>query len=59
MLESLFIKIADLKACNFVKKTFQPKCFSVNIAKFLRGAILKSISERLPLTGKHLRWSLF
>ena len=32
-----------------VKKRLQHRCFSVNIAKFLRTAILKNISERLFL----------
>ena len=32
MLESLFIKVADLKACNFTEKRLQPSCFPVNIA---------------------------
>ena len=43
------MKVADLKACNFIKKRLQPRCFPVNIAKFLRAVILKNISERLPL----------
>ena len=34
MLESLFNKVADLKACNFIIKRFQPKCFPVKFAKF-------------------------
>ena len=29
-----FIKVAGLKACNFIKKRLQHKCFPVNIAKF-------------------------
>ena len=47
MLESLFNK--RLKACNFIKKMLQPKCFAVNIAKFVRTSILKNICERLLL----------
>ena len=47
VLESLFKKAAGLKACNFIKKRPQYKCFPVNIAKFLRLAILKNICERL------------
>ena len=46
MLES---QAYNLKDCNFIKKRLQPRCFLVNIAKFLRTAILKNISERLPL----------
>ena len=33
MLVSLINKAADLKACNFINKRFQHRCFSVNIAK--------------------------
>ena len=48
MLESLFNKIADLKACNFIKKGLQHRCFSVNIAKSLI----------TPFFTEHLRWLL-
>ena len=41
MLESLFNKVAGLKACIFIKKRLQHRCFPVNIAKFLRTPILK------------------
>ena len=34
--ESLFNKVAGLKAPNFIKKSLQHKFFPVNIAKFLR-----------------------
>ena len=37
-LESLFIKVAGLKACKFIKKRLQHTCFSGDIAKFLRTA---------------------
>ena len=36
VLESLFNKVAGLKAWNFIKKRPQDRCFPVNIAKFLR-----------------------
>ena len=36
MLESLFNKVEELKACNFIKKRLQHSYFSVNIAKPLR-----------------------
>ena len=49
MLESLFNKIAGLKACNFINKRLQHRVFSVNIAKFLRIPILKNICEPLLL----------
>ena len=44
MLDSLFNKVSGLKACNFIKKRLQRKCFSVNIAKFLRTAFLQNTS---------------
>ena len=50
VLESLFNKVAGLKAYNFIKKRRQSRCFSVNIAKFLRTATLKNTCERLLLT---------
>ena len=48
VLESLFNKVAHLKACSFIKKRLQHRCFHVNIAKFLRTAFFI----------KHLRWLL-
>ena len=39
VLESLFNKVASLKACNFIKKRLQHRCFPVNIARFLRTAL--------------------
>ena len=35
-----------LRACNFIKKKFQHRYFSVKFAKFLRKPILNSISEQ-------------
>ena len=49
VLESLYNKVAGLMACNFIKKRLQQRCYSVNIEKFLRTSILKSICERLLL----------
>ena len=46
VLES-FNKVADLNACNFIKKRLQHRCFLVNIAKVLRIHISKNICERL------------
>ena len=47
---SLFlIKLRGLKTCNIIKKRLQLRSLPVNIAKFLRTAILKIFSERLPL----------
>ena len=39
----------NLKACSFIKKRLQNKCFPVNIANFLKTPILKIICERLLL----------
>ena len=39
MVEPLLQKVADLQACNFIKKRLQHKCFSV--AKFLRSTYYK------------------
>ena len=47
--EWLFNEVADLKACNFIKKRPQHMFFPVNIAKFLRTLILKNINKRLLL----------
>ena len=49
VLESLFNEVAVLKACNFIMKRLQYRCFSVKNAKFLRTPILKNIFERLLL----------
>ena len=43
MLESLFNKIAGLKACNFTKKRLQHRSFLVNIAKFSRTAFIEHL----------------
>ena len=40
VLESLFNRVADLKACHFIKKRLPHRCFHVNIAKFLRTGFL-------------------
>ena len=37
------------RVCNFIKKRLQRRCFPVNIAKFSRTPVLKSICERLLL----------
>ena len=47
MLESLFKNVTGLKACNFIKKRTQDRCFPVNIAKFLTLFIPKNICEQL------------
>ena len=47
VLESLFKKVAGLKACNFIKKRPEHRCFPVNIAKFLILLNSKNNCERL------------
>ena len=42
-LESLLNKVTGPQACNFTKKRLQHSCFPVNLAKFLRTPILKSV----------------
>ena len=49
VLESLFNRVAGLKACSFIKKLLKCRCFPVNIAKFLRTPILKNIWKRRTL----------
>ena len=44
MLESLFNKVAGLKACNFINKRLQRRCFTVPLAKRLR----------IPVSKEHL-----
>ena len=50
VLKSLLNKAAGPKACKFIKKWLQHRCFPVNIAKFLRTPILKNIYVRLLLS---------
>ena len=45
LLESLFNKVAELRACNFIKIWLQHRCFSVIIAKFLRTVFLQNTSS--------------
>ena len=47
MLGSLLKNVAGLKACNFIKKRPEHRCFRVNIAKFLILLVSKNICERL------------
>ena len=53
-MEPIFNKVADLQACNFIKKRLQRRCFPENTAKILRTHILKNISKRL-LLNKDIR----
>ena len=41
--KSLLNKVVDRKACNFIKKRLQHRCFPVNIGKFFKKPILKNI----------------
>ena len=43
-LEFIFNKNTGLQVCNFIKKKLQHRCSPVNIKKFLRTPILKSIN---------------
>ena len=47
-----FLKKAGLKACNFIKKRSQHRCFLVIFAKFLRINILKNIYETAAFLPK-------
>ena len=51
MLESLFNQVVGLQVFNFIKKRFQHRCFSANIAKFFKRPNLKKICERLLLNN--------
>ena len=42
-------KVAHHKACNFIEKRLQHRCFPVNIATFLITPVLKNISVQLLL----------
>ena len=48
MLKPIFNEVADLKACNFIKK-LQRRSFPVNTAKLFKIPILKNICERMLL----------
>ena len=55
---SLFIKVAGLQACNFIKKRLQWRCFPANIVDFSKTPILKNICKRLLLhLTLHKKWS--
>ena len=44
-----FNQVKGCQVCNFIKKIFQHRYFSVNIVKFLKTVILKKICEQLWL----------
>ena len=46
VLEFLFKKVADLMACNFIKKRPQHRCFPANIVKFYRTPLV-TVSDSL------------
>ena len=56
-----FNKVADLEACNFVKKRLQYRCFPVDIAKFFGAPILKNTCQRLllPIHFSGRVWSTY
>ena len=53
VLESILIKLQGLRACNFIKKKLQHRCFLTKFVKFLRIPIVKNICERLLLYFQH------
>ena len=55
MLETLFKKAAGLRACKFIKKRLQHRCFPVTFEKFLKINILKNICEQLILSCAQMR----
>ena len=55
VLESLFNKVARLKAWNFIKKRLSHRCLPVNIAKFLIAAVFIERHWRLLLYFR--KWS--
>ena len=57
MLESLFSKVAGLKASKFIKKRLQHRFFPVNIAKFWRTACFIEYL-RWPLLTRNKRLSI-
>ena len=59
MLESLFIKIAGVQACSFIKKRLEHRCFPVNTAKFLKAAILKTSVNGCFSVSAHGLWSKY
>ena len=48
----LFNRVVALKACNFIKKRFQNRCFPVNIAKFLRMYYPRPLAPISPALGR-------
>ena len=53
-LESLFNKVAGIKAYSFIKKRLQHRYFPVNIAKFLRTAKIKSRKKIIKVLGTNI-----
>ena len=45
MLESLFNKVADLKAWHFIRERHEHRCFPVNIEKFLGTPTSKNLCK--------------
>ena len=53
VLQSIFNKVAEHKACSVIKKRLQHRCFPGNIAKSLRISILMIICKRLLLPSAY------
>ena len=47
-------QVADLKACNLIKKRLQHRCFPLNIDKFLKTAFLQNTSDGCFLFNRDL-----
>ena len=63
MSECIFNKVANLRACNIIKKRLQDRYFPVNTVKFLRTAFyrtspLAASEEYLLATNKSLPVSI-
>ena len=59
VLESLFNKVAGLRACNIIKKGLQHWCFPVSIAKHLyRRTLRTAASEKAMYAYFHQRKTL-
>ena len=52
-------KVAALQGNNFIEKILQQKCFGVDIAKFLRTAILKNICDIASILNGFFRETSF
>ena len=54
-MESLFNKVVDLQACNFIKKGLQYSCFTVKFAKFQKNTFLRRTP---PFVASEPNWNI-